>query len=87
MLTRSSLPSRAGCAAESPRTAGRLTSSPSTVTSARSPPRTNSAIVPDAQTTSAAALVERLKGMCGLSAAMEIVEPGGIERSIGKARA
>ncbi len=40
----------------------------------------------EARTSSAAALGERLKGMCGLSAAIEIVEPGGIERSMGKAR-
>ena len=32
------------------------------------------------------ALGERLKGMCGLSATIEVVEPGGIERSMGKAR-
>jgi len=30
--------------------------------------------------------VQRLKGMCGLSASIEVVEPGGIERSMGKAR-
>ncbi|HSH99020.1 MAG TPA: phenylacetate--CoA ligase PaaK [Reyranella sp.] len=36
--------------------------------------------------TSAAALGERLKGTCGLSATVEVVEPGGIERSLGKAR-
>jgi phenylacetate-CoA ligase len=35
---------------------------------------------------SAAELVQRLKGMCGLSATVEIAAPGTIERSIGKAR-
>ena len=35
---------------------------------------------------SSAALVRRLKGMCGLSAEVEIVAPGGVERSMGKAR-
>ncbi len=35
---------------------------------------------------SAAALVQRLKGMCGLSAEVEIAAPGGVERSLGKAR-
>jgi phenylacetate-CoA ligase len=33
-----------------------------------------------------AGLVRRLKGMCGLSAMIEIVSPGAIERSMGKAR-
>jgi phenylacetate-CoA ligase len=33
-----------------------------------------------------AELVRRLKGMCGLSATIEIVDPGAIERSMGKAR-
>ncbi len=33
-----------------------------------------------------AELVRRLKGMCGLSALIEIVGPGAIERSMGKAR-
>lgn len=42
--------------------------------------------VHEARTASAAALGERLKGMCGLSATIEVVEPGGIERSMGKAR-
>src|SRR5436190_2731577 len=42
--------------------------------------------VHEARTTSAAALGERLKGLCGLSATIEVVEPGSIERSIGKAR-
>jgi phenylacetate-CoA ligase len=32
------------------------------------------------------ALALRLKGMCGLSADIEIAGPGGIERSMGKAR-
>jgi phenylacetate-CoA ligase len=31
-------------------------------------------------------LVQRLKGMCGLSAVVEIVSPGAVERSMGKAR-
>jgi phenylacetate-CoA ligase len=31
-------------------------------------------------------LVRRLKGMCGLSAAVEVTGPGAIERSMGKAR-
>jgi phenylacetate-CoA ligase len=31
-------------------------------------------------------LMRRLKGMCGLSAVVEIAAPGGIERSMGKAR-
>ena len=31
-------------------------------------------------------LAHRLKGMCGLSAAIEIAAPGGVERSMGKAR-
>ena len=30
--------------------------------------------------------VQRLKGMCGLTAEVEIEAPGGIERSLGKAR-
>jgi phenylacetate-CoA ligase len=42
--------------------------------------------VHEARTSSAGALGERLKGMCGLSATIEVVEPGGIERSLGKAR-
>ncbi|MBN9090946.1 MAG: phenylacetate--CoA ligase [Reyranella sp.] len=42
--------------------------------------------VHEARTTSAAALGERLKGICGLSAIIEVAEPGGIERSMGKAR-
>ena len=32
------------------------------------------------------ALAQRLKGMCGLSAGVEIAAPGGVERSMGKAR-
>src|SRR5204863_4422708 len=36
-----------------------------------------------ARTQSGGALAERLKGMCGLSAVIEVVEPGGIERSLG----
>ena len=35
---------------------------------------------------SSSELVRRLKGMCGLSAVIEIVDPGAIERSMGKAR-
>ena len=35
---------------------------------------------------SAAALALRLKGMCGLSAEVEIAAPGSVERSMGKAR-
>ena len=35
---------------------------------------------------SVADLVQRLKGMCGLTAEVEIAAPGGIERSLGKAR-
>jgi phenylacetate-CoA ligase len=31
-------------------------------------------------------LAQRLKGMCGLSAEIEIAAPGGVERSMGKAR-
>src|SRR4029079_1368291 len=42
--------------------------------------------VHEARTTSGPALGERLKGMCGLSATIEVVEPGSIERSMGKAR-
>jgi phenylacetate-CoA ligase len=42
--------------------------------------------VDEARNRSAALLGERLKGLCGLSATIEIVEPGGIERSLGKAR-
>jgi len=40
----------------------------------------------DAAARSKADLARRLKGMCGLSAEIEIVAPGGIERSVGKAR-
>ena len=39
-----------------------------------------------AQTRSARELAARLKGMCGLSAEVQIAAPGGIERSMGKAR-
>jgi len=35
---------------------------------------------------SQAELVQRLKGMCGLSAAVEVAVPGAVERSMGKAR-
>jgi phenylacetate-CoA ligase len=35
---------------------------------------------------SAAELTRRLKGMCGLSAEVEIMPPGTVERSMGKAR-
>jgi phenylacetate-CoA ligase len=40
----------------------------------------------EARTRSADELTARLKGMCGLSAVVEIAAPGGIERSMGKAR-
>ena len=40
----------------------------------------------EAQTRSARELADRLKGMCGLSAEVQIAAPGGIERSMGKAR-
>jgi phenylacetate-CoA ligase len=40
----------------------------------------------EAQTRSAQDLAARLKGMCGLSAEVQIAAPGGIERSMGKAR-
>jgi phenylacetate-CoA ligase len=35
---------------------------------------------------SQAGLVQRLKGMCGLSATVEVAVPGAVERSMGKAR-
>jgi len=40
----------------------------------------------DASSRSRDALARRLKGMCGLSAEIEIAAPGGVERSMGKAR-
>ncbi len=40
----------------------------------------------DAAGRSRAELARRLKGMCGLSAEIEIAAPGGVERSMGKAR-
>jgi len=40
----------------------------------------------DAASHAGVALAERLKGMCGLSAGIEIVAPGLVERSMGKAR-
>ncbi|WP_421999082.1 phenylacetate--CoA ligase PaaK [Reyranella sp.] len=40
----------------------------------------------DAAGRTADELLRRLKGMCGLSAEVEIAAPGGIERSLGKAR-
>jgi phenylacetate-CoA ligase len=40
----------------------------------------------EAQAKSSAELGARLKGMCGLSAAIEIAPPGAVERSMGKAR-
>jgi phenylacetate-CoA ligase len=40
----------------------------------------------EAASRSADALEKRLKGMCGLSAAIEIAKPGAVERSMGKAR-
>lgn len=39
-----------------------------------------------AEARSAQELIQRLKGMCGLSATVDVVPPGGIERSLGKAR-
>ena len=35
---------------------------------------------------SAEELARRLKGMCGLSATIDIASPGAVERSMGKAR-
>ncbi len=43
-------------------------------------------LAPAALAEAAAGLAKRLKGMCGLSAEVEIVAPGGVERSMGKAR-
>ena len=40
----------------------------------------------DATGRSAAELARRLKGMCGLSATVDVAAPGTIERSMGKAR-
>jgi phenylacetate-CoA ligase len=40
----------------------------------------------EAVSRSAEELARRLKGMCGLSAAIEIAKPGALERSLGKAR-
>lgn len=40
----------------------------------------------DAASRSRSELARRLKGMCGLSADVEIAAPGGVERSMGKAR-
>ena len=40
----------------------------------------------EAANRSAEELARRLKGMCGLSAAIEIAKPGAVERSLGKAR-
>jgi len=40
----------------------------------------------DALAHSTAELGQRLKGMCGLTAVIEIAQPGGVERSMGKAR-
>ena len=40
----------------------------------------------EAPARSAAELARRLKGMCGLSATIEIAAPGAVERSMGKAR-
>ena len=39
-----------------------------------------------AEARSAQELVLRLKGMCGLSATVDVMPPGSIERSLGKAR-
>ncbi len=44
------------------------------------------ALSPAALAEAAAGLARHLKGMCGLSAEVEIVAPGGVERSMGKAR-
>jgi phenylacetate-CoA ligase len=44
------------------------------------------ALTADAAARSRDALGQRLKGMCGLSAEIEIAAPGGVERSMGKAR-
>jgi len=44
------------------------------------------ALDPAALAEAATGLAKHLKGMCGLSAEIEIVEPGGVERSMGKAR-
>ncbi|HTR82872.1 MAG TPA: AMP-binding protein [Reyranella sp.] len=41
---------------------------------------------PEAAARTAIALEQRLKGMCGLSAGVEIAAPGTVERSMGKAR-
>ncbi len=50
--------------------------------------RVEARVVLDAQALghSTAELARRLKGMCGLSAEIEIAAPGGVERSMGKAR-
>ncbi len=40
----------------------------------------------EAATRSQAELMQRLKGMCGLSATVEVAAPGAVERSTGKAR-
>jgi len=40
----------------------------------------------DAAASSSAELAKRLKGMCGLSAKIEVLGVGAIERSMGKAR-
>lgn len=45
-----------------------------------------SALTGTAQSEVAAELAKRLKSMCGLSAQIDVVAPGGIERSMGKAR-
>jgi phenylacetate-CoA ligase len=44
------------------------------------------ALTRDAAGRCRADLVKRLKGMCGLSAEIEIADPGSVERSMGKAR-
>ena len=43
-------------------------------------------LAPAALAEAEAGLARHLKGMCGLSAEVEIVAPGGVERSMGKAR-
>jgi phenylacetate-CoA ligase len=44
------------------------------------------AVEGEAASRSASELAHRLKGMCGLSAEVEIAAPGAVERSMGKAR-
>jgi phenylacetate-CoA ligase len=44
------------------------------------------ALSSDAAARSRAELARRLKGMCGLSAEVDVAAPGAVERSMGKAR-